>query len=295
VWTSRYMLPDLSRLSQKPRSSLKSGRETSDGVYCLDRNTALVPCDASVVLKRGALPALPGEFDEAAMFMANRVRQDKFMGNLVPRKQCTFGDVQYKAYELWKDKSEWPGLVHRVLYATQAFAAMLGVPHPEEYTGVHANFYPDGDASVQKHSDDEAQLVDGAPIFSFTYLADDSPQLARDFTIWKMTRGADQIEGSGRLANITLFSGDLLVMQGNMQKFFLHSIEKQKGKPLAPRLNFTVRKFVPKESLRGKKRSATYTVPDVHAPPVTHTLRPLVTSYGPPVGRHVWVTTRVSV
>ena len=241
------MLPNLSALTQKPRNELRPGPATDDGIYCLDRNESLVPCNASVVVKRAALPATNAEFEEAAAFMATRVRQDSFMGNVVPRKQCTFGPIQYKSYQLWSDESQWPALVHRVRDATQIFAAMLGVPNPQEYTGVHANFYPDGDASVQKHSDDEPQLVEGAPIFSFTYLADDSPCLAREFTIWKMPKGADHVEGKGRLADVTLYSGDLLVMQGDMQKFFYHSIEKQKGKPLAARLNFTVRKFRPKE------------------------------------------------
>lgn len=261
--------PDLSGLTTRPRKELVKGPGAGDGVYCLDKQDVLEPCNASVVLKRAALPALPGEFEEAAKFMIENVRQDSFMGRAVPRKQCTFGPVKYKAYELWNDVSKWPALVTRVLDATQRFAAMLGVPNPQEYTGVHANYYPDGDSSVQKHSDDEAQLVEGAPIFSFTYLADDSTLLAREFSIWKMTRGADHVEGKGRLADVTLYSGDLLVMQGNMQQYFLHSIEKQPGKPLAPRLNFTVRKFVPKETLRGKKREAEVPpeVPPSEVPP----------------------------
>ena len=244
-------LPNLSELQHKPRKELEPGPETLDGIYCLDKNAETTPCDASVVLKRAALPAMPGEFDEAAAFMIDRVRQDSFMGHAVPRKQCTFGSVQYKTYELFSDPNVWPSLVKKVLTVTRSFAEMLGVPNPHEYTGVHANFYPDGDASVARHADDEKQLIEGAPIFSFTYLAEDNAFLAREFTVWKKPRGADHIDGRGKLAEVTLYSGDLLIMQGNMQKFFLHSIEKQKGKPVAPRLNFTVRKFVPKKS---KKR-----------------------------------------
>jgi hypothetical protein len=135
------------------------------------------------------------------------------MGNLVPRKQCTFGPVQYKLYQLVSDTAKWPALVNRVLEASRQFAVQLGDPNPEQYTGVHANLYPNGDASVMKHSDAEQQLVEGARIFSFTYLAADDPALARDFTIWKMPKGADKVEGKGRLVDVTLFSGDLLVMQ----------------------------------------------------------------------------------
>ena len=57
-------------------------------------------------------------------------------------------DVQYKQYQLVSDRSLWPRLVHRVLAATVKFAEQLGIPAPEEYNAVHANFYPDGDANV---------------------------------------------------------------------------------------------------------------------------------------------------
>lgn len=246
------MLPDLSNLTPHPRGELK--RDAASAIYCLDKEAALDPCASSVLLQRGALPAAEGEFDAAVAFMQNSVRQDSFMGNPVPRKQCTFGDVQYKNYQLVPSSVEWPKLVQKALDATRAFAAQLGIPNPEEYTGVHANYYPTGDSSVAKHADDEIQLVKGAPIFSFTYLAGDNPSLARDFTIWRAPKGADHIEGKGRLADVTLQSGDLLIMQGDMQRFFYHSIEKQ-ARPVAPRINLTVRKFVSKKEAMARLKA----------------------------------------
>lgn len=246
-------LPNLSALTLKPRDQLT--RQASDGIYCLDTKDKLNPCQSSVVLQRDALPILPGEFEEAATFMQERVRQDTMMGNMVPRKQCTFGSVQYKQYQLVQDNSQWPSIVHRVLEATRQFAAQLGVPNPEEYTGVHANYYADGDSKVPKHSDDEKQLVPGAPIFSYTYLVSDDRSLARDFTIWKMPSAGEAVEGKGRLSDITLYSGDLLVMTGDMQKYFNHSIEPQ-TRPVAARLNFTVRKFVSRKEALARERGA---------------------------------------
>ena len=149
----------------------------------------------------------------------------------------------------------WPRLVHRVLEATRAFAAQLGIPDPNEYQGVHANFYPDGNSKVQKHADDELQLVPGAPIFSYTYVQNDDPSLAREFTIWRAPKGADHIEGKGKLVEVTLYSGDLLVMMGDMQRFFHHSIEPQE-RPVAPRLNLTVRKFVSRKDAMARARAA---------------------------------------
>jgi alkylated DNA repair dioxygenase AlkB len=246
-------LPNLSALTLKPRDQLT--RQASDGRYCLDTKDKLDPCQSSVVLQRNALPMLPGEFEQAERFMQEDVRQDTMMGNMVPRKQCTFGPVQYKRYQLVKDESQWPSIVHRVREATRQFAAQLGIPNPEEYTGVHANYYVDGDSKVPKHSDAEKQLVSGAPIFSFTYLVSDNRSLARDFSIWKMPSAGDAVEGTGRkgsLADITLYSGDLLIMTGDMQKYFNHSIEPQ-TRPVAARLNFTVRKFVSHKEAHARK------------------------------------------
>ena len=246
------MLPTLGALTLNPRSTLRSGPDVPSGVYCLDTIEKIDPCKSSIVLQRSALPATPLEFEEVVDFMTRRVRQEQFMGNLVPRKQCTFGTVQYKNYQLVS--SEWPSLVSRVLEATRSFAAQLGIPDPGAYDGVHANFYADGDASVQKHADDEMQLIEGAPIFSYTYLPMDNKLLARDFSIWRQSKGAEHIEGRGRLVDVTLYSGDLLVMTGDMQKFFHHSIEKQ-SRAVAPRINLTVRKFISKKDAMARRKA----------------------------------------
>lgn len=236
------MLPNLTSLQRRSRSELHPGHGVQSGVYCLDTRDRLDPCDSSIIYQRNALPAISTEFAEAAAFMRN-VPTQMFMNHEVPRKQCTFGPIKYKSYPLYNDPTEWPALVRRVLDATVQFATQLGVDNPQGYTGVHANFYPTGDSSVSKHADDELVLVPGAPIFSYTYIEGDNTDTAREFTIWRMPKGAEHIEGQGRLADVTLYSGDLLVMQGDMQRFFHHSIEK-KTTTVSPRLNFTVRKFV---------------------------------------------------
>ena len=246
-------LPDLHNLTVYPRKEIHPGG-VKNGVYCLDTKESLNPCESSIVYQRNALPALDGEFKEAADFMRNEVRDDSFMGNPVKRKQCTFGPLQYKNYQLVSDRTMWPQLVGRVLSATVQFAKQLGVDSPDEYNAVHANFYPDGDASVVKHADDEVVLIPGAPIFSYTYIHGKAMEGAREFTIWRMPKGADHVEGKGKLADITLYSGDLLIMQGDMQKYFQHSIEK-KTTPVHPRLNFTVRKFVSRKEAMARQKA----------------------------------------
>lgn len=243
------MLPNLKDLTMFPRQPLvrnkgSDSQRVESAIYCLDKNFQLpIPCVSSVLLCRGALPANKVEFDDLANFMKG-VPQQMFMGNPVPRKQCTFGPFKYKTYPLYPN--DWPSLVTRVLDATRAFADQLGVDKPEEYTGVHVNFYPDGDSSVSKHADDERQLVTGAPIFSYTYLEGNDNSLARDFKIWRRPDLKDDsiVEGSGMPVSLRLESGDLLVMMGQMQTFFVHGVEKVRNAPVAPRLNLTVRKFV---------------------------------------------------
>jgi len=245
------MLPSLTGLdltAPRPRRDLLAPAPPS-GVYCLDKLDATEPCDSSVVLVRNALPARPGEFAELATFMRDEVRQETMMGNRVPRKQCTFGPVQYKQYQLISDENRWPSLVTRALEATRALAAQMGDPHPEEYNSLQANYYADEDDSVIKHTDAEPELVPGAPIFSFTWILEDDNEAARPFSIWRMSGEhakhidlATHHKSKSRLVDLTLYSGDLLVMRGEMQRFFNHSIEKRLAERAAPRLNLTARK-----------------------------------------------------
>ena len=259
-------LPNLSNLPRFPRKNMNQATEDNDvladGVYCLDRYDDTSACAASILYKRKALIAAPGEFVQAAEFMqSDRVPQQKFMGHDVPRKQATFGLVKYKSYPLISDHDQWPSLVKRVLSVTQEFAEQLGDPNPEMYNAVHANYYPRGDSSVNRHADDEPLLVEDAPIFSYTYIQDDDDDAARPFTVWRKSSGVDHVqlnpqEGvkkTPKLFDIMLYSGDLLVMQGNMQKHFDHSIEKRKHDSVKPRLNFTVRKHKTEEEMKHMK------------------------------------------
>jgi alkylated DNA repair dioxygenase AlkB len=197
-----------------------------------------------------------GEFEEAANFMMNDIKQEYFCSNRVPRKQCTFGPVKYQKYQLVPDESKWPSIVTRVRDATRAFAAQIGIPNPEEYTGVQTNYYADEMDSVTEHADDEKQLIPGAPIFSFTYIVNDNNSLARGFQIYRKTTAGSLVDGKGQVADVTLQSGDLLIMMGDMQDLFKHGIKKLPGQQVGARLNFTVRKFVPSEQVRKRKKGA---------------------------------------
>ena len=280
-------LPDLGQLvlgNAKDRDLLKPVRgdqvqpRAEDGFYCLDKETGTDPCASHLVLKRGALSATDEEFDEAESFFKTDVRATpSFRGNPVTRKQATFGSTKYKTYQLFEDATKWPRLVQKVIDATQVFAEALQVAHPEEYVAVHANYYEDGDAGVSAHADDESQLVSDAAIFSYTFLKDKQNERARKFVIAVKpakagaadeagAAGGGGVQGRGKVATVTLESGDLLVMGGQMQRWFTHELPKtQKGSDpsaVAPRLNFTVRRFNPAKpahlahpAMAGSKRS----------------------------------------
>jgi alkylated DNA repair dioxygenase AlkB len=246
------MLPNLSSLNvltaeRKPRSALSASERAEDGLYCLDKRNDIDPCRSYIILKRAAIQATPEEFDEAeAFFRANLPHSFKFMTSTVTRQQCTFGLVKYKHYTLFDEPEKWPALVRRTIAATQAFAAQLGIPEPNDYDSVHGNYYPDEGAGVIAHADDEPQLVPGAPIFSYTFLKDDDNTRAREFVIKAKPR-KDHIDKTTGGIKVRLESGDLLVMAGDMQADFFHELPKLSGQPegvYAPRLNFTVRRFV---------------------------------------------------
>jgi alkylated DNA repair dioxygenase AlkB len=199
------------------------------------------------------------EFNEAETFFLDNLHPFKFMNTLVTRRQCTFGKVQYARYTLMSDENKWPSLVHRVIQATQAFAAELGIANPEEYNAVHGNYYEDEGAGVAAHSDDEKQLVQKAPIFSYTFLKNDNNEFAREFVI-KRKPGAlhETIDKTTGGVKIILESGDLLVMGGDMQEHFTHELPKLKivdENKYVPRINFTVRRFTEADP---KKRGREY-------------------------------------
>ena len=251
--TTPAQLPNLSNLSvltaeRQPRSALSASERAEDGLYCLDKRDIIDPCRSYIILKRAAIQATPEEFAEAEAFFMNESKTEAkpMYGNKSTRRQCTFGLVQYKDYHL-VEPVRWPALVCRTIAATQAFATQLGIPHANEYDSVHGNYYPDEGAGVMAHADDEPQLIPGAPIFSYTFLKDDDNTRAREFVIKAKPR-KDHIDKTTGGIKVRLESGDLLVMAGDMQADFVHELPKLKGQPegvYAPRLNFTVRRFVP--------------------------------------------------
>ena len=185
---------------------------------------------------------------ELQRFMANEanvpptVNPWNAKSNLL-RRQCTWlpPGVEYKFSRQGNTNfdgpiTEWPRAVQEVLKYVKD-----KVEDADAFCGVHANYYPTGKAGVAKHADDEASLVKGAPIFSFTIFPKE--EYARPFIVNKK---APKGEEGKIVANSLLKDGDMVVMYGEkFQDDFLHSVPPVSNKVAlnAPRINLTVRAF----------------------------------------------------
>ncbi|MEP7321923.1 MAG: alpha-ketoglutarate-dependent dioxygenase AlkB [Saprospiraceae bacterium] len=88
------------------------------------------------------------------------------------------------------------------------------------------NLYHDGDEGMAWHSDDEKSLQENAPIASLSFGA------ARRF-LFRHRKTLETIE-------LMLSPGSLLIMQGNTQSHWVHSLPKSK-RIKSPRINLTFR------------------------------------------------------
>ena len=154
------------------------------------------------------------------------------------RKQCTFTTPGTAAYTFAGQfnqhfctvVSEWPTAVRDALTYVRTMPE-----HAEDkyfYTAVHVNIYEDGGVGVNPHQDNETNMVQDKPIYSFTLLED--PSTPRDFQIYDTNKS--------KLVAVPLGHRDLLVMKPGMQSRFFHGIEKVRPfKRFKPRINLTVR------------------------------------------------------
>lgn len=87
------------------------------------------------------------------------------------------------------------------------------------------NYYSNGESKLGFHADDERSMVDGSPIVSVSLGA------KRDFQIKPYSdlgkKKWTEMGKSGSM-NISLSSGDLLFMGGNMQKNYKHAVPPRK-------------------------------------------------------------------
>lgn len=150
----------------------------------------------------------------------------------IKRKQGTFGSSYAFAgqvsHQIPCDYEDWPELVRKVLvHAQQTSGSDL-------YNVVHVNWYPDGTAGLDPHSDDMRKMVPGMDIYSYTFLSE--PGTPRGFQVYDK-------KTNQQVHEFMLDHGDLLIMTTEMQNKFKHGVKKSTAKKYRNlrRINLTVR------------------------------------------------------
>lgn len=112
------------------------------------------------------------------------------------------------------------------------------------FNSVLVNWYRDGSDGMGFHADNEPELGREPVIASLSLGA------TRRFVLKPIK--ALQAQGiDAAPINIELSSGDLLLMRGTTQRYWLHGVPKTR-KPALGRLNLTFRQIVPRENSRNK-------------------------------------------
>jgi alkylated DNA repair dioxygenase AlkB len=139
--------------------------------------------------------------------------------HLQPRLTACHGDAAYTYSGLRLEPLPMTALLEQLRTAVEAATG-------RRYNSVLLNYYRDGADSMGMHSDDEPELGPRPAIASLSYGA------TRTFIL--------RHKGSKRTLKLDLADGNLLLMAGDMQRHWLHGINKT-AKPTAARLNLTFR------------------------------------------------------
>lgn len=142
----------------------------------------------------------------------------------VPRLMCWVGDPD--AYY------EYSGVNHLPKPWTPELQAIRGKVEQQcqsTFNSVLANLYRDGKDSMGCHADDEKELGIN-PVIASLSLGEER--------LLKMHH-----KKTKQSLNITLQHGDLMVMGGTCQRFWMHSVLKTKAHK-TPRINLTFRKIL---------------------------------------------------
>ena len=97
-----------------------------------------------------------------------------------------------------------------------------------DLNGLLLNWYKDGEHNIGWHSDSESQLDNSRPIYTISLGA------SRKFKIKHVKSGATN--------DYIVNNGSYLIMGGDMQAHYKHSVPKSK-KITEPRISITIRKF----------------------------------------------------
>lgn len=134
------------------------------------------------------------------------------------RQTAWYGTADYRYSGQTKTAQPWPPVLLDIKKRIEDLTQ-------DTYQGVLLNYYPDGLAGIGWHADDERDLVPNAAIASVSFGA---------------TRRFDLRHRGGETHSINLEDGSVLLMAGELQKYWKHRIPVQ-NKVEEGRINLTFR------------------------------------------------------
>ncbi len=185
----------------------------SDGIV-LDHGVIFSKEEAAQFLAT-LLTTLPWEQDELTIFGRKIITQ---------RKTAWYGDLPY-AYtysHATKVALPWTPALNTIKEKVELISG-------ESYNSCLLNLYHDGNEGMGWHSDDEDTIARDSAIASVSFGA------ARRFDF--------RHKKTGEKVQVMLENGSLLVMKGETQRFWQHSLPKSK-RIAAPRVNLTFRRMI---------------------------------------------------
>ena len=149
----------------------------------------------------------------------------------IPRLQCWYGeaDAAYGYSGLTLKPLPWTQLLHQI---KQEVETLTG----HSFNSALVNLYRDGQDSVSWHADDEPELGEDPIIASL------SRGQSRECSLMAKKTFRQNTSKATKATKLTLNHGSLLLMGAGVQRFFVHSVAKQKALH-KPRINITFRKI----------------------------------------------------
>lgn len=139
--------------------------------------------------------------------------------HLQPRLTAWYGDASYTYSGLRLEPLPWTALLLELRAAVEAVCG-------QRFNSVLLNRYRNGRDSMGMHSDDEPELGSEPVIASLSYGA------TRTFIL--------RHKRNKQTVRLALEEGTLLLMSGQLQRHWLHGINKS-ARPLGERINLTFR------------------------------------------------------
>lgn len=139
--------------------------------------------------------------------------------HIVRRQSCAFGPgITYKYSGVTRVGAPWPDVIKWALNRVSAHG---------RFNFALCNLYPDGEAKLGAHADDEPEILPDTTIIGISLGS------ARDFIL---------SDTSGTRAKVNLAHGSAIFMEGACQRFLKHAVPAR-AKVHSPRVNITFRQM----------------------------------------------------